>query len=203
MELSSFIKLFLQLALTLLSLPALGQDEWEQVKSDYNVTVYTRQESGKTYKTFKAVGVVPSAPEQLLAVLNDVNGYDKWFAFSESISLLENKKTKKTAHMETSFPWPFSNEDMVFIMSIDKGNNGDIKLTLAGSPDYIPVIDGINRMRGANGYILLQPANEYTLVTYEMNTELSGYIPPWLANKYIHLMPFQTLNNLIEIAADK
>jgi hypothetical protein len=196
------MRLLLPLVLTLLSIPALGQVAWEEVKSDSNVTVYTRQESGRAYKSFKAVGLVPAAPEDLLQVLEDVNSYNKWFAFSESVRLLKNQKSEKYVYMETRFPWPFSNEDIVFIMSVTKTSNGEIKLSLRGRPDYIPTIAGVKRMRGANGYILLQPADEYTLVTYEMNTELSGDIAPWLANKYIHLMPFQTLSSLIEIVAE-
>jgi hypothetical protein len=86
-------------------------------------------------------------------------------------------------------------------MSVTKSSNGDIKFSLHGRPDYLPTIAGVKRIRSANGYILLQPVDEDTLVTYEMNTEFSGAIAPWLANKYIHLMPFQTLNSLIEIVA--
>jgi hypothetical protein len=202
-ELKKFycMRLLLPLVLTLLSISALGQVTWEQVKSDSNVTVYTRQEPGRAYKSFKAVGLVPAAPEDLLHILEDVNSYNKWFAFSKSVRLLNNQHNKKHIYMETRFPWPFSNEDMVFIMSVKKISNDDIKFSLGGRPDYLPTIAGVKRMRSANGYILLQPVDEDTLVTYEMNTELSGAIAPWLANKYIHLMPFQTLNSLIEIVA--
>ena len=44
-------------------------------------------------------------------------------------------------------------------------------------------------MRDAKGYILLQPAKDRNIVTYVMHTELSGDIPAWVANKYIHLIP--------------
>ena len=59
--------------------------------------------------------------------------------------------------------------------------------------------DGLQRMSESNGWVLLQDEKTHTVVTYVMHTELGGDIPPWLANTYIHLLPFQTLNNLIKV----
>lgn len=182
-----------------LSFPVMGQETWQLVKSDNSVTVYTKQEPGRAYKSFKAVGIVRSTPQILLKVLDDVSSYNQWFAFSKSVRLLKRKQNEKYVYMETSFPWPFSNEDMIYKISVNKNNNGEIKLVLNGIPDFIPTIDGIKRMRDAKGYILLQPEKERTIVTYVMHTELGGDIPPWLANTYIHLLPFKTLSNLIRI----
>lgn len=190
--------LWLQL-IVLLSFPVVGEEAWQLVKSDSNVTVYTKQGLGRAYKSFKAVGIVQSTPQKLLKVLDDVDGYNQWFAFSESVRLLKIIQNEKYVYMETSFPWPFSNGDMIYKISLTKNNNGETTLVLNGVPDFIPAIDGIKRMPDAKGYILLQPEKEHTIVTYVMHTELGGDIPPWLANKYIHLLPFQTLNNLIRL----
>lgn len=201
MALSPFTKLFLLLmAITLLSLPGMAQEGWELVKYNSTVTVYTKQLPGARYKSFKAVGVVQSTPERVLRLLDDVNNYHQWFAYLNYAQVLKREGNEKTVHMETSFPWPFSNEDMIYNLSVDKSGHGEIKLILAGRPGFIPALDGIKRMRNAKGYILLQPEKGHTIVTYVMHTELSGDIPPWVANKYIHLMPFETLNNLIGIA---
>jgi len=185
-------------ALVLLSAPALGQETWQLVKRDSNVAVYTRREPGSEYKTFKAVGLVRSTPGKVLDVLDDVAHYKHWFAFSKSIRLLKRTQNEKYVYMETSFPWPFRNEDMIYKLSVTKNSNGETKLVLNGLADFIPSIDGIQRMRGAKGYILLQKEKEQTKITYVMHAEFGGDIPPWLANTYIHLLPLQTLSNLIE-----
>jgi len=194
------MRFLMLLVITLLSLPVMGQEAWLQVKSDPKVTVYTKQLPGKPYKSFKAVGVVQSTPEKLLEILDDVSSYNQWFAYSKSVRLLKREQNKKYVYMETNFPWPFSNEDMVYILSVNKNKNGEIRLLLDGNPEFLPAVDGVKRMLDANGYILLQPENEHTIVTYVMHTELSGGIPPWLANKNIHRLPLETLNNLINIA---
>ena len=188
------------LLIALFSLPALGQEAWQLVKSDGNVSVYTQLLPGKPYKSFKAVGVVQSTPIKLLEILEDVTRYNIWFAYSHSVRLLATKKDQQYVYMQTNFPWPFRNEDMVYVISVSESDDGQIKLFLNGNPAFIPSVDGVERMRAAKGYILLQPEQEHTLVTYVMDIELSGHIPPWLANKNIHNMPFRTLNGLIAIA---
>jgi len=57
-------------------------------------------------------------------------------------------------------------------------------------------------MKGANGYILLNPAGNKTEITYYMHSDLGGGIPVWMANKYIHNLPYQTLCNLRKISTD-
>jgi hypothetical protein len=149
---------------------------------------------------FKAVGIVQSTPLKLLEVLDDVTSYGEWFAYLRTVRLLKKEGNEKFVYMETNFPWPFKNEDITYMLSVSKKEKGGIKLTLDGKPDYIPAVHGFKRMRDAKGYILLQPEDDHTIVTYVMHTELSGDIPPWVANKYIHLMPFETLNNLINFS---
>lgn len=186
-------------AIVLFSFPVLGQETWQLVKSDSSVAVYTKQEPGSAYKSFKAVGIVPSTPEQVLKVLDDISRYKQWFAFLESIRILKIKPNGKYVYMETNLPWPFRNEDMVYEITTSKNNNGETKLVFNGRSNFIPTIDGIQRMRDAKGYILLQAEKEHTIVTYAMHTEFGGDIPPWLVNTYIHLLPFQTLRNLIGV----
>ncbi len=190
--------LWLQIAV-LLSPPVLGQEIWQLVKSGPKVSVYTRQEAGSEYKSFKAVGLVRSIPEEVLKVLDDIDHYRHWFAFSKSVRLLKRRQNEQYVYMETSFPWPFRNEDMIYKISTTKSNNGETRLVLDGCSNFIPPIDGIQRMGNARGYILLQADKEFTLITYVMHAESGGNIPPWLANAYIHLLPFQTLKNLIEV----
>jgi len=190
--------LWIQLVV-LLSAPVSGQEAWQLVKSESSVSVYTRQESGSEYKSIKAVGLVRATPEEILMVLDDVDQYEHWFAFSKSIRLLKRKPNQKYVYIETSFPWPFRNEDMIYKISTTKNSNDEIKLVLNGRSDFIPPIDGIQRMRDAKGYILLQKDKEHTLITYVLHAEPGGGISPWLANTYIHLLPFQTLRNLIKL----
>jgi hypothetical protein len=194
------MKFILLMGVVLLSLPVMAAGAWEKVKQNPVVTVYTKEVAGHPYRSFKAVGIVQTTPQKLLEVFDDVSSYSEWFAYANSVRLLKSEENRKYVYMETELPWPFSNEDMTYLIYAVESGGDAIKLILDGVPDYVPTVAGIMRMRDANGYILLQPVEDYTIVTYVMHTELGGDIPPWLANKYIHLMPFQTINNLINLA---
>ncbi len=59
----------------------MAQEGWELVKSNTRVAVYTKHKQGNHYKSFKAIGIVQSTPEQLLKILDNVSGYKQWFAY--------------------------------------------------------------------------------------------------------------------------
>ncbi len=179
-------------------MPSIAQEDWGIVKKNSSVSVYTKYELGKEYKSVKAVGKVQSTPEKLIKILDDVSGYKNWFAYSKSVRILKKGKNKKIVYIESNFPWPFRNEDMIYILSKRQYKNGDVKFLFNGNPEYIPTVKGIKRMRYSHGYILLQQKNEFMKITCVMHSKLSGNIPLWMANKYIHLFTFETINNLIK-----
>lgn len=168
--------------------------------SDAGVTVYTRQLPGQSYHSFKAVGLLPSPPGELAKVLDDIAGYKQWFAYLNSVKLLRAGLDEKYFYMEIDFPWPFPNEDMIFKVSTSETEGGKIIHLLHGVPSFAPTVTGIRRMRDANGYILLERYGAQSKLTFVMHMELSGAIPPWLANKNIHFLPLKTLQNLAEIS---
>jgi len=194
------MKRLLLSGILLLGFPAMAQETWERVKQTSAVTVYTKNVPGSAYKAFKAVGIVHATPHRLLQILQDVSSYPQWFAYSHTVRLLHSTLNAMYVYMETDFPWPFRNKDMIYSLSVAENGGSEVTLVLDGKPDYIPAIEGIHRMHDANGYIVLQPVEDDTIVTYVMNIEPGGDIPPWLANQYIHLMPLQTISNLIRIA---
>jgi hypothetical protein len=87
---------------------------------------------------------------------------------------------------------------MIYMLSKRQYKNGDVKFLFNGNPEYIPTVKGIKRMRYFHGHILLQQKNEFIKITCVMHSKLSGNIPLWMANKYIHLFTFETINNLIK-----
>lgn len=185
----------------LLPSTALSQDAWELEKDSDGVKIYTRLEKDSPYKSFKAVTVTNASSKVVIEILKDINGYASWFAFTEKVKLLESNLNEKYVYMETQFPWPFSNEDMIYKMTFATEENAITKVTLIGLPSYIPPIEGVTRMKGANGYISLKPIGDKTEIIYYMHSDIGGDIPVWMANKYIHNLPYQTLSKLRKITS--
>ncbi len=195
------MKVFLWLfsSCILLSFRAYPQALWEIDKDKDGIIVYTRLEGNSEFKSFKAITRVDASQVEIIKLLKDAGNYKKWYGYTRTSMLLKEEKDVQYNYVETIFPWPYSNRDMVYRMSIDTSNPSEPKLFLKGLPDYIPEKKGIVRMKKAEGYIELRSVDNQTEVTYVFHSEPNKNIPAWLANKSIAELPFKTLQGLREI----
>ncbi len=175
---------------------AISESSWELVAHDDGVEVYTRQKAGSEYRAFKSTVTVDATAAEIVDVLKDVDSYVNWFAFTEHAELLRVTPVEQFTYVETYFPWPLSNEDMIYRMTYVTLGEAATKLLLEGIPDYLPSRSGITRMKSASGYISLDSTANETKITYSMHLELGGSIPIWMANGSIHELPLRTLSNL-------
>ena len=185
------------------SLDAFPQTSWEIDKNRDGIAVYTMTEKDSDFKSFKAVVLVDASKDEIIKLLKDVDSYTKWYGYTRTSKLIEQEKDVQYNYVETIFPWPYSNRDMVYRMSVDTLNPAATKIFLKGIPDYIPEKKGIVRMQKAEGYILLKPLDETTEITYVFHSEPGASVPIWLANNSIAELPFKTLLGLREILQKK
>ncbi len=179
------------------------QNSWEIDKDKKGIKVYTRIEKGSDFKSFKAIMKVNAAAEEVIEILKNAGDYTKWYGYTKTSKLLKQEKSLQYNYVETIFPWPYRNRDMVYQMSINTLSSGTIKISLKGIPDYIPKKRGIVRMRKAEGYILLKSSSNSLEIIYIFHSEPGDNIPPWLANNSIGELPFKTLSGLKEILKKK
>ncbi|MEQ9401977.1 MAG: START domain-containing protein [Cyclobacteriaceae bacterium] len=182
-----------------MSHPGYSQNSWEIDKNKQGIKVYTRVEKDSDFKSFKAVMTVAASTDEILNILKNADGYAKWYGYTKTSKLIKQGKDVQYNYVETVFPWPYGNRDMVYKMSINARIPEAIKISLKGVPDYIPEKKGIVRMKKAEGYILLHPLDGKTEVTYVFHSEPGGNLPKWLANNSIAELPFKTLSGLREI----
>ncbi len=182
-------------ALCLLLSSSAAAPAWTPKAARGGIEVYTASIAGSEYVAFKAVTVLDASPAEVLRVVEDPSGYADWFAYTETARVLDEKGAEKLLYMETQFPWPFSNEDMVYRLR-RTADGQTTRIDLEGVPGQLPVRNGIYRMKSARGHIEVKPVGARTEVTYVMHTELGGRIPLWMANENIHEMPLRTLGAL-------
>ncbi len=187
----------------LLSLKTFSQTSWELDKNKNGIKVYTRIEKNSDFKSFKAVMTTNVTTDEILKVLKNTGDYLKWYGYTKTSRLLKQEKDVQYNYVETIFPWPFRNRDMVYKMSIDTLNTGTIKIHLEGIPDYIQKTKGIVRMKKALGYILLQTSKGLTEIMYVFHSEPGDNIPAWMANSSIAKLPFKTLSGLRKVLKEK
>lgn len=182
--------------LVCLSFNSMSQPQWEIDKNKDGIAVYTRTKQGSQFKSFKAEALLNAPIAEIIEILKNANDYTRWYGFTKTAHILKQEMQVQYNYVETIFPWPFSNRDMVYKMSIDSLGEDTIKISLKGLPDFIEEKKGIVRMIKAEGYLLLQRKADHTAITYVFHSEPGDHIPPGLANHSIAELPFRTLKGL-------
>ena len=179
-----------------LSLSVQAQDGWLLDKDADGILVYTKEHEASKYRSFKAVVTVRASIEDIVDVLKDADRYTDWYGYTKSSVSLTRSGNEQFNYVETNFPWPFKNRDMVYRMTVDTSDTRGTLIRLTGLPDYVPEKRGIVRMSQAEGYILLEPDAGKTRVTYVFHSDPGGGVPAKLANRSISELPFTTLRGL-------
>jgi hypothetical protein len=186
----------------LLTLSASAQENWNLVKEEAGIKVYTKTESGSKYKSFKTEMQVNCKILEIVEALKNVNNTIKWGTNSKEVKLLKSEENDQYYYIETSIPWPFNNRDMVYHLHYTEINNEQVKVTVTGIPEYTQPREGIVRMVKADGYWLLDPIDTCkTVITYQMHVEPGGSVPAWLANLSIVNIPlslFMEFRNMVQ-----
>ncbi len=188
------MKTFLLIFLAIIGIGKLhAQQSWKSALDDDGIKVFVGEVSNSDYYAFKAIMSVKTTEAEVLKNLKDVNKYPEWFAFTASARLMSKSDTEQSFFMETDYPWPFSNECMNYQMNFEKLQGTSIKVSITGTPNNVqcPLT-----LKKASGYILLEPEQGSTRITYYFHSEPSQNIPPWLINPRIHEMPYQTFKAL-------
>lgn len=180
-----------------------AQSSWEMAMNKDAIIVYTRVEENSDFKSFKATMKVKGSLKEVIEILKDADNYKAWYGFTKTSKALKKEKDVQYNYVETIFPWPFNNRDMVYRMSINELNSNELLISLKGIPDFIPEKNGITRMQKAEGTILLKSINDKVEVTYQFHSEPGDNIPVWLANNSIAELPFKTLSGLRKILEKK
>jgi hypothetical protein len=186
-----------------MSFRTFSQATWELDKNKDGVKVYTRVEENSSFKSFKAIMTVDASIDELLKILKNTASYTKWYGYTKTATLLKREKNIQYNYVETIFPWPFRNRDMVYKMTTDEFNKNSIKISLQGIPNYVQEKKGIVRMKKAEGYISLQHSGNKTEVIYVLHSEPGDNIPTWMANNSIAKLPFKTLSGLRKVLKNK
>lgn len=184
-----------QLCALVVVLADAGPLEWERAASQAGVEVFTRFEGRSRYKAFRAVTRIDAPRADVIAVVEDVERYVEWFGFTKTARVLEENDEARLIQLETEFPWPFANEDMIYRLS-QRATEDGVVLTFEGLPNARARVDGVQRMRSASGRLELRSVAGATEVVFTMHSELGGNVPHWLANQNVHELPMRTLSNL-------
>lgn len=178
------------------SFSSFSQNNWVLSKEKGNIIIWTREEKGSEYDAFKARMILHVSIDEIIKVLRDIKAYPEWFAYTEKTILIKQSDNVIYFYMETDFPWPYKNQDMVYKMIFNKISDKEVKADLIGLPSYVSEIKGVHRMQKAGGYIHLKEVGGETRISYVFHSEPSEEVPVWLANQSVTELPYKTFSAL-------
>lgn len=174
---------FLVLALLLGAAPARAGD-WQDLLNQDGVRVFVREAEGSRVKAVMAHAVVDSPPEQVFAVLGDVEAYPELIPPTESARLVRREGSAALFYMVIRPPL-ISRRDYCIRVVPSRLAGGRLKSEWRMSDDGCPLPrPGLVRMVRNEGSWLLTPiqGGRATHVIYEAHADPGGAVPVWMVN---------------------
>jgi hypothetical protein len=185
--------------LLLVTIRALGQDEWK-LEKDYNgIKVFTRKLlKWKSIKESKTELYVKGTPEDVIKHFRDISNHKNWMHRVAQSELVEMKNINEfTVYYVATAPWPIADRDIVAHYVIKKDAEGNYLIIGDARPDLVPVQPGKIRVPKMSAtWEISAQKNGTTKIVYYSATDPGGALPEWLANTAVTDAPFETVSSL-------
>mgnify|MGYP005823361925 CR=1 FL=1 len=131
--------LFIILFSLTITFSATSQDQWEKETEKDGIKAYSRIKEGKDYYEFRTVFTTKSTIYKAKKLITDIDNLKTWLPSTLDSKLLEKvSDTEFYGYTVTDTPWPASNRDLVFKMTVKRHSSKSYTITLKGDPDYYP-----------------------------------------------------------------
>ena len=195
---------FLTVIIILLHFPLLGaQSNWKQVRDKEGIKVYTRLNEGYDFKEFKGLTSVDAEVSEFVAVLQDIEALPSWgYKIKETRLLDKTQDTVRVYYLITETPFPYDDRDGVY-KNVFHWNREKESLTVDIKMLDLQVEreEGLVPMNGFGSW-QVRKKNGQLEISFQMQMDLGGGIPAWLANLFAGDTPYHTLLNLKEKLKD-
>jgi hypothetical protein len=184
----------------MLSCTAAGQS-WNFIKEKDGIKIYTRVETGRTLKSYKAFTDINAPEEKIFIVMEDINNTDWWDKNLIQIRVLLYEKNKRAQYyMVYDLPWPVTDRDLCVDVSItaDTVTGGHI-INAVSLNGVIPELSTMVRIKDyRQKWTIVPTGKETTHVELEGFVDPAGTIPDWISNMLIIESPLKAISGLKE-----
>lgn len=172
---------------------------WEPSSDRDDIQVWTRTIPGAPLKDFRGVMVVEQPLDVVVAAVTDVAAYPEWFFQMKEARIAHGEKLDDAyVYFMIGGIWPVSDRDAVVKATVSQDPQ-TLSLFMAAdaAPDYLPRVAGRVRMPAMkSGWRLTPVSVTQTEIELIGNADPGGWIPLWLANSVVQMMPRETLKRL-------
>lgn len=180
---------------------------WELDSDSHGIRVWTRMLPGAPLKDFRGVMEVDAPLAVVVAAVTDVPAYTEWFFQMREARLVEGKSLDEAyVYFALAGLWPVSDRDAVIKASVAQDPESlVVSMAADGVAEKIPAVKGRVRMPILHsGWKLTPLSPNRTEIELIGNADPGGWIPLWISNSVVQLMPRETLKRLrIQLANTK
>lgn len=180
---------------------------WDHAGDRDGIQVWTRTIPGAPLKDFRGVTVVEQPLDVVVAAVTDVAAYPEWFFQMKEARIVQGERLDD-AHVYFMIGgiWPVSDRDAVIRATVSQDPRTlAVHMAADAAPDFLPPVPGRVRMPAMkSGWKLTPLSATRTEIELIGNADPGGWIPLWLANSVVQMMPRETLKRLrVQMAVPK
>jgi hypothetical protein len=181
---------------------AASTKHWELVGDSDGIRVWTLEIPGQDLPGFRGVTTINASIDDIVKVMLDVPSHPEWmWQCDESRSIRWLTETNGLLYNRINAPWPVWDRDVVVDVAWRYTPNKEaltFRFRNVEEPGE-PVVDGVVRLPRLEGFYRLwteQPGK--TNVLYQVEVDIAGNVPDFMARRYARKLPFKTLQRLRE-----
>jgi hypothetical protein len=186
---------------------ALSQErEWELVKSEENIHIYSRRaNTGRALKELKVVTELKGSLSAVISAFTEKSKFPNWVYGCGFAQMLEVVSSFETYHYQiTEMPWPVQNRDLILHTLIHQDPQTKvITIDSKSVPDYKPENKEYIRIKSYKAKWVLTPkSNDVIQLVYTVHFDPAGSLPDWVVNMVSAEGPMKTVKNLRAVVGE-
>jgi len=187
------------LGLMILTLAVQANEDWELIKQEEGVKVYSKLNGSSQYIEIKAVSSTKSSLASFVALMNDVGNFQNWMHATKEAKLIERTGPYGFIYyLHSDLPWPAQDRDVVLKLSIHQDQStGAVYTKSTNIKGRISEKEGIHRICSVETSWRFIPLTEKTVrIVFHTRVIPKVHLPDWLAREIYHIGPYHTINKM-------
>ena len=204
----SFLFSFIAFVLTISFTDVFAQGSknipWELIKVKEPLRIYTRTSTDSDIKEIRMTTTIKASLTDFIDALNDADSYKKWVYKCESSKLVKKvSSTELYYQIETDFPFPLSDRDLV-VRTIQKfDDSGVFYSNSVAYPDKEPEKKGVVRIQLFESHWKVTPQNDGSVyIDYNSKVDPAGSIPQWVVNLGLTVGPIKSMESFTKFVEE-
>lgn len=187
--------------------PSVSQVNNCDLKKDKDgIKVYTCPSDTSKFRSLLAEFTIENTSfEDLQKFLWNVDNYVNWQYNMVEASLLQKTDNQSIIYRSVvDAPWPVQNREMIVQLSFRKTEKTDqLFFTMQSVATDYPLSDDLVRVPYSQASWTVKRVNTTLAVTYQLNIDPGGYVPPMLVNLAMAEGPYESFRKLKKLLEKK